>query len=659
MIPFVTFFGFISITRADNTSGTAPQPFHTPSPSGYSLGSWVTISDFKLQPDNHYYSKTKQTVTIKTEVNKNDVSSFFGGKYLSGVNYKWYKYDGKKWREIRKPGLFGLTYSTNTSSYSFTSDTPGTYYLQAFAQVLPPLPYFNPPLYSNMTAVTFSNESEITNNLSIQPQSNYLLVNNDFLKKGYYLKVTPDPITANDSHDIHWSFPDDSSGTTIDKTSNDLISIKDNQIFVNPNAGSILSHKHIPSQLIKIKGSLINGLGKEIDAYTYVTVGNMLTIKDNKTTFSSGESTVLTLNGEYNDKDKIHWHRIKNSEDEEINNPTNSLSLNSLTKKDNNTRYYIEIISENPVDENKPFKVKSNEIHIGVDSNDVNNDYDHTISSVYADNTHINNALNIGNAEVTDHLTHTVSITNRNNELDQALFRNNELIYPLSKNERVIDSNSIKINNYNIPLKNITIDDKNIVHIRNVPIENYPVKVTIDTLVTKIDESSFEYKPLFTVYISYGESYTSSIEPMNYISFIVDGIVPIAHNLEYGQVIKKITSLKDRISPDGDNNIVDFNDNRRKKNPAKLELDFSDKFHYSSSKKSSSTNSLELRYFDQDQNELGILNKKIVVEQTKQGESIKPVSWLSNEGLKIFIRNTNLDDGSYKSKLTWTTTWSI
>lgn len=659
VISFVTIFGFVSIAHADNTDTavTAPAPFRTPTGPGYSLGSWVTVSGFKLQPKDHYYARTGDSVTIKTDVNKNDASSVFGGNLFSGVNYKWYKFDGGKWREIKKSG-FLLNHSINNRNYSFKSTTPGTFYFQAFAQVVPILPYFNPPLYSNMTSITFSKDSEVTNSFSIKPQSNYLLVNKDFLKKGYYLDVITDPVTANDIHDIQWSFPDDIAGVTTDKTSNELISIIDNQIFVNKNASSILAHKHLSSEVVKIKGSLINGLGKQIDAYTSVTVGNMLTIKDDQKNFTAGDSSIITLNGDFDDKDEIHWHRVKGAENREFPNSKNTLPLKSLSREDNDTRYYVEIISENPIDKNNPFKVKSNEIHIGVDSINIQNDYDHTISSTYADNTHISNTFNIENAEVTDRLTHTITIINHNDVNIRPQFRENELIYPLSPNEEIVNIDSVKINNDNIKPENIRIDE-NTVHIKHIPIENFPTKVTIDTIVTKIEKNSFEYAPLFTVYTSDQESYIDPIEPINSISFVNDGIVPIPHNIEFGQIIKRVSSLENRILPDSDNNIVDFNDNRRNKTPAKLELSFSDKFHYGSSNSPITTDSLELRYFDSNQNELGIPSKNLVVEQTKQGESIQPISWQNNEGLKIFVRNTNLDDGIYKSKIVWTTTWSI
>lgn len=655
---FIACFGFISVAKAD-ISTYSISGYHAPSGPGVSFPMWVFISGYKTQPNPQYTASVGSEVTINTEVNYNKTAS----DLLGGVDYEWYqKFPNKKWELITPKNKYKNA-QLNTNSYTFSSNEPKTYYFQGYARVHPyefkplnittyPMPLLNPKLYTNVTAVTFTTAKKSTNDFSISFDSDYLVVNEDIDIQTTYAHINTKEEGTTDLGNIEW-----------ETDTPNLISINKKTGLISTNSENLTGRAHVV-------GRLKNEDGKIIERDAYLTVGNMLSISNDKYEYASGDKTVLTLHGNYQKAKSVIWYKSKDENKKIIANQNNTYQLNPLSKSDNDSTYYVKIQIKNPITgEIKEFE--SNKITIYVDNNlhiKPSLLIQHTLYSDYKDIKDTDIHLN----KVTDgdRLTHLLVI--HGDSLSDQNFNHNHLHYPLSPHETLDTGhkNPVDINgnaSYSISL----VDGHEVVYINNIDIFGKLSFIYIHTKVINTKNDTFVYDPSLTIDLGNDSQYTFYIRSAK-ADFISNDISLVSNtNLDFGNVAKIPGLLNKRKAPVEQAPIITIYDDRRKKTPYTLTLDFQNKFHENRESTSSETNidgtgneektinNLELRYFNAYQNELGIKTKQINITPIKVDDHISAVSWTKDEGLMLFINDPNFPDGKYKTTVTWTATWSI
>lgn len=640
----ITFNGISSTVRADDSIQDTPH-YREPSSPGYSLGPWVTVSGFKLQPKSEYFTKVNQSVTIKTTLNKNWLSSSFDWAKFQGASYKWYELDpGGQWHEIttRSHGVLGTGFwstdkSHNSPEYTFKSNRTGVYYFQVFAQVLPAMAYFNPPLYSTVAKVTVQKNNVATQRItSVFTDASYMLVNKDFQNQTMFAHAKVFPDNATDTDNIIWS-----------TNTPDLISI-------DPHSGEIHVNKNQ-----KIGNASVTASIGHIDSKTTgVSVLKMLTIKNDITSFNSHDTAYFYLNGpfENNNEDKIIWHRIINNKDTIfLEENGSSLTINDLNPTYNNAQIYAEVQSVDPSKKSSQHTVKSNKITINVDSTSPSFETQHQIidKPFVDDSSNSSNPSNSSNDEaddviVGDKLTHIITISNTS-ESNKNLVTNGSLIFKFCPNE-LINTNDITIQGKPVDPKNIQIKN-NMISINNIDTNlSEKTEISISSTVNNIDSKRFTYEPEFTSHLTDNTIFPVNIEP-TYATFTTDSIdIVEAPHIKFGKLIVAQKALRNRVSPKDNDNVLIVDDNRRHKSPVSLWLHFSDGFK---NEKLEPIKNLNLHYFDDDQQELGKYNKVVNIETSPLGQPLHSITWPIDEGLKLSIDNTNIPDGTYKASILW------
>lgn len=549
-------FGNITNARASNSSSII-SPAFTPSKPPVQIGFWVTISGYKTQPAPLYITEPGFPASIHTEVAKNPES--IGGNH--GAYYYWYqKMPGKNWEKITNKNKYvdpensEINSNLNQPDYYFTSDTPGTYYFQAGAQVLPKGEFmhrFNPPLYSDLTSVVVAKP---TKNLNITVDSNYLTNNRYFQIEKDSAHLQSDPVDANDIIDTVWST--NSNLISIDKESGEI---------------SVIANKN-QSGTATIFATTTDVLNRKRTVQKDIQVGKMLTIDGTSDTFHVGDTPTLQIHGNYDKTTKITWYRQKGDSKPEKIPQTGSnyhfLQLNKLTKSDDDYEYYVEI--HIPMGQNEYEYMKSNPIDLNVE-NDKKPKFEvkHTIKNLNDPTS--TDQYEVANAKINDPIVHTVTM-NRTN-LDNSSIINGALVYPLSKSEKL---ESIKVNNIEVPQSNFVLDENHLLTIKRLPTNTNPFTISIQTRVTDLNENSFTYEPKFISTMKDNSTYKFGEIDSTSILFSEGSISLSAANIDFGKItiLKYFSSLNERTRPNENIPIVEVKDNRRKKKGGYVNVEF-------------------------------------------------------------------------------------
>ena len=147
---------------------------------------------------------------------------------------------------------------------------------------------------------------------------------------------------------------------------------------------------------------------------------------------------------------------------------------------------------------------------------------------------------------------------------------------------------------------------------------------------------------------------------LNYINFDKSdtGVIELLpHNIDFGTINSLIgeDTIKHRVTPDDNSNVLDVTDNRSEKKATKLEIEAD------SLKSGNTVFPGELTYYDKDGKGRPLAkNDPIVIANTVTGEPLSSIKWSENEGLLLNLkRSSAIPKGTYSTTVTWTATDSV
>ncbi|WP_164508265.1 hypothetical protein [Lapidilactobacillus wuchangensis] len=138
-----------------------------------------------------------------------------------------------------------------------------------------------------------------------------------------------------------------------------------------------------------------------------------------------------------------------------------------------------------------------------------------------------------------------------------------------------------------------------------------------------------------------------------YINFTDNKISAVAHDIDYGSVKysdvgRPLTGVVESTTDNPDQDLLTVSDNRRNRTAVQVYLTqttgFTDGEHALSS---------ELRFYQSSVNFEKLTAGSILLSKTTNGMAIPSVSNNEVQGLKLYIYNSVLKTGQYKSKLDW------
>lgn len=677
---FIAFNGVTSV-KADDAVTSLEHP-HKPSGPGINLPGWVARSSYKLQPQPSYSQSVDNTVTISTELYKNNASNLYqlftdliGSidfiKLITqitrtgyhGAQYYWY---------VQAPNQTGLKLlpnknpyykkaPTNRPSLTLSSHTPGTFLVQASAQVIPSgnVPFFqifNPLLFSSPTTVTFLPKAVPSDSITISTDSNYLISNRDIDEQTTYAHFKAHPEDATDTKDLTWYTSD---STLPNSPASKFISI-------NPNTGEIKVNQENETAIAYVGAKLNNLKIKPVP----ITIGKMLTINENKSSFSPGDKPDLELHGDYTGAQSITWKKVVgNHSPINIDPPSDGHILHlNLSNADDNTRYFVTVtfITGNKHGKDITKTITSNPIDINVGDSSPIFHTEHFIQDKNYQATADKSSLKI---MAGDNIVHTIDVSYDAPDPKHPMYNSGTLTFPLSVNE-TLASNAVSINGTTVDKPEITTLDNNekILTIKNIKLAASKSTIIIKTVVnSNLTPEKINYDPaLATSPISgNGNEYNIHID-QTFGSFIKGGITLNPSDIDFGDItIPKFTSsINTRVSPDDDDYIITVEDERRKKSPVTLSLNFSGKFKKWIDDKSyvddtTYSKNMKLKYFDAQNHEVATKNNIVQIEKSSQNESLDSIQWGMNEGLRLYIKNANFSSGTYESTISWSFCESI
>lgn len=638
-----------SAQGASSSRTITPPPYYSePTPPPTQLGSWYYVSGYILQPQPSYVVSVKDSVTIKTKVGKNTLSSwvppFLGQKPNNGAFYKWYAlFPGEStFKEIdNDPNSPELTFKSSNNQ-------PQTIYFQAAAQVVPRWLANNPPLYSNVTKVEFVKDNpEPLLFLDIWTSSNYLIADNNFKDNLYFAEAIPKPSNPTDVKEITWSIPNvsDRQLFTIDKSTGEM--------RVN-----VSSMKNKQTQDVTIRATAIRKDGTVL-AYKEktLTIGNFVTIENKQNNYKNGDSVTFVIHGSHNDKMEYYLKkpnqntqvRINSQDIVVVNKDTIEYTVNHISSDYNGDNYIM--IKQPKVDKVKAKTIQSNPINLSID--EINNkprfQFTHTIEDKSYPPSNINDST-IQDAICGDTISHSITIEDLPKDRTSSA-NNGTLYYPISPNETISTTEPVLLNDNKANNLTVHVLDDNVIKISNIPTSNKEtIKFFTKITNSDFDESEFTYTPYYNID---NKPVQGHFDATN-ISFSDNKLSMFPRAINFG-IIQKIPgrwNLRD-IGQDSDA-IIDFIDTRRFKNSISIDLNYSYPFFTDDKASIPVGNKIQLGYFDAKNHEI-INPDKIQRILTSQENTIpEPVTWASNEGLRLLINNPSLPNGAYKTTLEWT-----
>ncbi|APU70993.1 hypothetical protein [Companilactobacillus crustorum] len=629
------FFSFeknVATVKADTQTVT---PYATPTSDPIVfLGIWFT-NGYSLQPESDYYTQIGQSIIIHTSASRSIWTVLTG--LADSPHYRWFESTdyGKNWSSVSEDN------GGHRMNFPVTPKTAGTTWYQLDTQYYTLLtPFLKTHIYSKVTAVHVKDPVNATK-LNVTADNDYIYneSSSDLAQNHTFIHAYPDPADATGKITYTVDKPNLASfAADIENggTTNQLVAkagavgkVRVTATMQNPNGTTVSGYKDIQvgggldDQKVRVGQPATFKMHGNVDG-TNSNANGCIQIKWYKYDKDGNKTTVATSNSS-NYQDYVDY------------------TIPKTTMDDNNTQYQAQItvsllggiIQTDSLTTNKANLTVENDPDISITSKVVNNTYD--------DGTNTDDLLN----KVTnnDQVSYEFDLKNNN---DNSVLTEGNYVIPLHKETKVnkveLDGNKINSDNYSL----IDDSDENSTDlvISGLDFDNSikSHQVTVDTTVSGINnKEKFKSTPYY-----YGNDYGTTVyrkEAIQHeINYVNNDLNATVSNLNFGTIS---SGVKNHIQYRSDeenlpNNIVNIDDQRRDKKAMKVYV----------SQPKSLGNSLSLRYYEN--GKYTNLSKSNLLINAFDKDNVSSIGWKKDDGILLYIGNTNPIAGKYSTELDWT-----
>ncbi|MQS90212.1 WxL domain-containing protein [Companilactobacillus mishanensis] len=602
------------------TASSNVTPRKTPSPGPTTFLGIVTWPGFKIQPRENYYAQVGTNVRIQTKY----VKVVESGR----TNFQWHGYTpgtSNSWKEL----------SNSKDNYiDVTSDKAGTKYFQLNVEINP---FYR--IYSNMAAVHFSEKPVDAQKLDVSLDNDYLSIDENFNKVSAFATAKPDPINA-------------TGKITFASEDEDLIQ-------VNEETGEIVQSGSNKVGTAMIKASIKKSDGTEVIGHAPITVGHVLT---GPNFVYAGKEAKFKLNGNIDTNNfQIDWYQKKGStESVLVSNGNTEITIPVVNKDDDGAMIYAKL-------KNKATSKTTSTNSIKLTVKDIRPIFEvYQFIGRYSSSIFFTRAKEIKDLTPDYDLMHALIITDQSEDPNIS-WRLGTVYAPISKNEDVV---SVEIQNR--PQKYIVkeINGKKTVIIPDFGVKHKSgVEVKIRTTVIKdITEEYYEYNPSFVAYDVAGNEFIvrfpkntatfqmpdepeETPDPDNSSNNLEEKIKIDPAHINFGKHPKSSNQEIHMVKKQDKEEMVKITDKRDEFSPVKLSVQSEGPFHKKEDKTSEAP--ITFKFITKEGNDVN-LRDDIVVKRTKEGQPLESIKWNEFEGLKIYVKHNQFDDGNYTTSLKWT-----
>jgi len=329
----------VSKVSAQTNGDQGVEPFHPPSKNPEFWFVWRT-SGFNTQPENDYYIKRGESVTI----NSHFVRSLGLFSLIGSSAYDWYEnVDGSGWNRL---GNDSASMKVRTSKNSKVHDI----YYQAINK------FRRDVYYSKMAHVHVLSSEIKAESVTIEPNKNYLYStrDNNLFDNWTYINDVTKP--KDSTGKLQWTLGEFKGKETVPVTENELATV---------NSTGLVTAKNDVIGILNVTGYIVNEDGTSVSDTKQIRIGGGLEDQRShvkqKATFNIETGRSIARDNE-TAKIDIEWHRIKADKDTIVaGNKDNPLSMTTeiLDESDDNNQYYAVIKAGK-------FTVKTNNAHLYV-----------------------------------------------------------------------------------------------------------------------------------------------------------------------------------------------------------------------------------------------------------------------------------------------------
>lgn len=619
----ITFCSLFLINQSKTIFGESQidpiQKYEPSSSPKRGLEMWLT-SGYNLQPKPRYFVTLGNTVKIKADTVRGILEK--AADPFAYPRYSWYKSnDGIVWfrvssRPATRPTLKVQADTIGKSWYQLSTDYIGVF------------PFSD--LYSNVAELNTTHATIPATSLNVQTDENYLFnINNDLATSSAYAFADLEPADSTESNNVNWDTSDHS-----------LATIDENRLITANTKGR--------SGIVEIIGFIKRSNESDIIDFKKIRIGGGL---DDQTVYA-GQSATFELQSDYGESRDVSsnisvvWYQKNPSGKDKIvkkeTNPENSISFTKDTSstKENGSQYYATITVTNN-NKTKSFTTNTATLNV-LPSNITNvNITSELENSTFQDK--LNSTTELNNVASKDNIIYSFNLNNDSGKL----IHNSSLVLPLYVQT---DINSIEIDNKKIDPKDYSlIDSSNHQKELTININDLPSltskKIKIFTTVKEItDGYSFSNNVHYIGYDDEQNKYKN--DGSNFKINYINGKLSASFNDITFQSIHIFVHDKLKYRHNNSEMII-FNDQRRIKKPLKIYLEQDHPFIHESH-----ILNVDMRFY-QYGSFLNTLNNKILIIESKIDEKLNSLKWNHDEGLLLYVNNSNHIAGNYSSKLNW------
>ncbi|MQS52094.1 WxL domain-containing protein [Companilactobacillus mishanensis] len=597
-------------------------PPNEPSPAPLVSFGIIFRQGFQIQPKENYYAQTGSNVRIMPKLIKR--STFY-----DSTSFEWFEYNpGSKnsWNKMKHE---------EQSYIDITSDKPTTKYYQLTAKI----GWMN-SYNSNMAAVHFSEKPVDATKINVSIDNDYLFLDKNFNNENAIATAKPDPIDA-------------TGKVTFTSENQELV-------IVDEDTGEIKLPGTRKSGTTNIVATISNSNNQKVVGKAPMTVGNILT---GPSKIYVGKPATFKINGNFDtSKYQIDWYKKKGNVKTLIElNGNKELKTTMKNIEDDGAELYVNITKRGT---NSPVETDSIKLEV------------RDIRPIFKVNQYIskyhNNLLlaqlnkQINGLPAGYDLMHALIITDTSKDPNIS-WRMGTIYVPISKNEEVT---SIEIQNGFQNYKVEEINGKKTVIIPDFGLKHISgVEIKIRTKVSnKITEESFEYTPSFvatdvagnefivrfpknTATFQMPEEPEETPDPDNSTNNLEEKIKIDPAHINFGKHPKSSNQEIHMVKKQDKEEMVKITDKRDEFFPIKLSVQSEGPFHKKEDESSQAP--ITFRFITKEGNEVN-LRDNTVIKRTKDGQPLESIKWNEFEGLKIYVKHNQFDDGNYTTSLKWT-----
>jgi len=617
-----------TIIQADDEEVVVTPKFTPNKPPKKVIGIWMT-NGYGLQPNPDYYTVVGTPVTLKTDAGRSVWTAAAG--LLDGVHYRWWQStDGTNWTAVSK--------GDNGYKKNFTVEPTeiGTVWYQLDTQ------YYNyitgallkTHIYSNVAAVHTLTDPVNAVKLDVTSDDDYLYNTSDKLSNTTYAHAIPTP--ANATGTIAWTVDDPT-----------LATVDDN--------GLVTANSKSKSGTVSVIATMTNNDGSTISGHVEIEIGGGL--DDQRV--NSGNTATFTLQGKTGGDDDgesgsgtltVDWYKYAPGSNSRVKVSTGSdttYTTPATTMADDGS-YFQAVLTFKSGSTTKT--ITSNKALLTViPASEPNIKITYKITNdTYPDPSNTDHILNDATGD--DSITYQDTLTNQSTE---GMLKNGFYAIPMYAGTKI---NSVKVgddvlttDDYQVVPNPDTGANELVITVGDLnpgDSKNIEVKTTVPDITEK---NTFPFTPYVygSNYDGTGYRQEGTDEEINYIT---NKISPNVADIDYGTITafsKNVLKYRPE-SLNSPNSIINVDDQRRDKKPMKVFV----------TENNALTNDngdilpASLRYY-QDGNYQNVLNNKVEIYQSTDGDALTSIDWKRTDGLLLHIDDNYLRAGKYTAMLNW------